>query len=180
MTDLSPFDPHSMWSSLREEYVEYALLGGLCSEFWRRQFPVDVLRAHTDQSGFDIVLEAGPLQRHVQIKSSFVGSSTRVQKVNLKLEEKVGGCVVWAFFDASTLAIQHFGWFGDKDPRKATPSLGMREAKHTKANADGVKSVRPGIRTLRKGDFKYLPSIWALASHLFPPDSPASEEEQIP
>ena len=47
------------WSSLREEYLEYIFLGELCREFWRRDMPVDVLRSHTDRSGFDLVLELG-------------------------------------------------------------------------------------------------------------------------
>jgi hypothetical protein len=161
-------DKHSAWSSLREEYVEYTFLGELCREFWRRDIPVDVLRAHTDQGGFDVVLETGALQRHVQIKSSFTGSATKVQKINRKLEQKIGGCVIWVLFDPGSLEIDHYRWFGDKDPTAATPCLGERLAKHTKANSQGVKSIRPGIRTLVWGDFARVETTSELASFLFP------------
>jgi len=67
---LTAANKDSEWPSLREEYIEYAFLGELCREYWSRDAPVDILRAHTDQAGFDIVMESGELQRHVQIKSS--------------------------------------------------------------------------------------------------------------
>ncbi len=115
-------------------------------------------------------METGPTQRHVQIKSSFVGSSTRVQKINRKLEEKTGGCVVWIFFERETLAINHYRWFGADCPRSEMPSLGHRVVKHVKGNAQGVKSVRPGLRALVWGDFRHVGSTSELASLLFPND----------
>lgn len=161
----------SYWSSLREEYIEYALLGNLCREFWRRDLRVDILRAHTDHSGFDIVMEAGSLQRHLQLKSSFLGSATRTQNVNSNLEHKAGGCVVWVFFERDTLMLDHFRWFGSPDPEAPMPSLGTRVAKHTKGNAQGVKAARPGIRTLTWREFERLASTSDLATRLFPPAS---------
>jgi hypothetical protein len=167
---LSTSDKHTTWSSLREEYLEYALLGDLCREFWARNLAVDILRSHTDQSGFDVVMEAGALQRHIQLKSSFVGSATRTQKVNQRLQEKAGGCIVWVFFDRQSLTIDHYRWFGDRNPIAAMPSLGDRIAKHTKANAQGVKLERPGIRTLPWSRFARVETTRELASLLFPDD----------
>jgi hypothetical protein len=177
MLDLPSKD--TVWSSLREEYLEYAVLGELCREFWRRDLPVDILRSHTDQSGFDIVMETGSLQRHVQLKSSFVGSTTRTQKVNQKLQEKAGGCVVWVLFDRLTLAMDHFRWFGDRNPRAAMPPLGDRVAKHTKGNSQGVKAERPIIRTLAWGRFDRVETPAKLASLLFPDEFLASGKAEI-
>ena len=83
-------DIHNAASSLREQYLEYALLGALCQEMWRRGLEMDILRSHTDRSGYDILLEADGIQRHVQLKSSFVGAKTSRQKINVKLANRPG------------------------------------------------------------------------------------------
>jgi hypothetical protein len=44
-------------------------------------------------------------------------------------------------------------------------------AKHTKANADGIKAERPNIRTINKGQFDHYDSIEALYNVLFVPQS---------
>lgn len=169
----------SAWSSLREEYVEYAFLGELCREFWRRDLAVDVLRSHTDHSGFDIVLEAGRFCRHVQLKSSFVGSATRQLSINLKLGEKAGGCVVLILFERASLKIEQFRWFGSSDPAAPMPSLGERPVKHVKGNAMGVKSVRPGHRALVRTDFQSVATIEDLGSLLFPDTTPVTRENPL-
>ena len=67
---------HNDASSLREQYLEYGFLGELCREMWKRGIEMDILRSHTDRSGYDILLEANGVERHVQMKSSFVGAKT--------------------------------------------------------------------------------------------------------
>lgn len=129
---------------------------------------MDVLRAHTDQSGYDIVLEVGPLVRHVQLKSSYSGAKTSRQKVNVKLATKLSGCVIWQRFDADTLELTGFLWFGSPNPRLELPPLGDKLAKHTKGNKDGDKNVRKQIRVLNKGQFEPISNIADLAERLFP------------
>ena len=156
------------WSSLREEYLEYIFLGELCREFWRRDMPVDVLRSHTDRSGFDLVLELGAHQRHVQLKSTILGGRAATQNVNRTLEIKPGGCVVWMVIESETLAPDHFLWFCAPDPAAPMPTLGTRIARHAKANAQGIKASRPNIRVLNKGQFEKIDGFDALATRLFP------------
>ena len=158
----------SAWSSLREEYIEYAFLGALYREFWRRDLAVDVLRSHTDQSGFDVVLELGAAARHIQLKSSFAGATTRKQNINLKLGEKLGGCVVWILFERATLDLAGFLWFGASDPGSPMPPLGTRPVRHAKGNAQGIKAVRPNQRALSWGDFERIEKIEELSVRLFP------------
>ncbi len=162
---------HSLNSSLREQFIEYVFLADLCKEMWRRKVNMDVLRAHTDQSGYDLVLEVGPLVRHVQLKASYSGASTAKQNVNLQLAEKAGGCIVWIVFDADTLETTCFRWFGSRNPHDGLPPLGERRAKHTKADSSGMKGTRQNIRTLNKGEFENIPNVSALAECLFPMDA---------
>ncbi len=159
---------HNNASSLREQYLEYGFLGELCREMWKRGIEMDILRSHTDRSGYDIVLEANGIERHVQLKSSFVGAKTARQKVNVKLADRPSGCVIWVQFDPATLELANFLWFGG-GPGVALPDLGERVGKHSKANKDGHKARRTAIRVLNKGQFKTIPTIARLADHLFEP-----------
>jgi hypothetical protein len=164
-----PDSLHNDASSLREQYLEYGFLGELCREMWRRGIEMDILRSHTDRSGYDIVLEAKGIERHVQLKSSFVGAKTARQKVNIKLADRPSGCVIWVQFDPATFELANFLWFGG-DPGDALPGLGEKIGKHSKADKDGHKAERNSIRVLNKGQFKTIPTIARLADHLFEPN----------
>lgn len=157
---------HSQASSLREQYLEYGLLGQLCQEMWQRGMDMDILRSHTDRSGYDILLEANDVERHIQLKSSFVGAKTSTQKINVRLAAKPSGCVVWVRFNLDTFEIAEFLWFGSA-PGESLPPLGDRIAKHTKGDKFGHKAERTNVRILNKGQFTKISSIPALADCLF-------------
>jgi hypothetical protein len=58
---------HSKKSSLREQALGHLLLGELLAEMWRRnRRDIEVLKAEVDRGGYDLVLEANGLVRHVQ------------------------------------------------------------------------------------------------------------------
>ena len=159
---------HNDASSLREQYLEYGFLGDLCREMWKRGIEMDILRSHTDRSGYDILLEAGNIERHVQLKSSFVGAKTSRQKINIKLADRPSGCAVWIRFDENTLSQTEYLWFGAK-PGEPLPELGDKIGKHSKGDKDGHKAQRESIRLVNKGRFQTLKSISELADHLFGP-----------
>jgi hypothetical protein len=46
---------------------------------------IEVLKSEVDRAGYDIVLEANGVIRHVQLESSFIGSKVREVSVNTKL-----------------------------------------------------------------------------------------------
>jgi DNA mismatch endonuclease (patch repair protein) len=152
---------HSEASSLREQYIEYGFLADLCREMWRRGTAVDVLHCHTDRSGYDVVLEAGGIQRHVQLKSSFEGAKTARQKINVRLADKPSGCIVWIRFDAETLEQTSYLWFGGL-PGAALPDIGGRIGKHSKGDSDGMKAERPDIRVVNRGEFARVGTIRSL------------------
>lgn len=155
-------------SSLREEYLEYIFLGGLCQTAWRRKEELEILRCQTDAQGYDLILEARSHQRHVQLKSSYSGARAASQKISLNLARKPSGCVVWIGFDPVDLTQTEFRFFGGK-PGDPLPDLGDRIAKHTKANSKGVKLERTNLRILAKGKFEVLDSYDAVFETLFGP-----------
>lgn len=161
-----PKDLHSGASSLREQYLEYAFLGALCQEMRARGIEMDILRSHTDRSGYDILLEANGIERHVQLKSSFIGAKTARQKINVRLTEKPSGCIVWMRFDSQTLELAEFLWFG-ATPGEPLPDLGDKIGKHEKGDQHGFKAQRAAIRVINKGRFEAIPNMEELADRLF-------------
>lgn len=157
---------HTDASSVREQYIEYGFLSDICKEMWKRGHAVDILHCHTDLSGYDVLLEANGIQRHIQLKSSYNGATTSRQKINGKLTTKPSGCVIWIRFDEKTLEQTSYLWFGCKHGGRL-PDLGDKVAKHSKGNADGVKLERQGLRVLNKGVFEAVEDITKLADLLF-------------
>lgn len=158
---------HSEDSSLREQALGHLFLGELLSYMWRNdRRDIEVLKSEVDRGGYDIVLEANGVLRHVQLKSSFIGSKVRDVSVSTKLLAKPGGCVIWLEFDLDSLAITTYLWFGGT-PGSALPELGSKVSRHSKANSKGQKLERPMHRVVGKGRFESLHDINLLVSRMF-------------
>jgi hypothetical protein len=88
---------HSVRSSHREALLEHLFAGAVMKLLWVTGVPrVEVLKPQVDDSGYDLVLEANDVVRHIQLKSSFRGSTVRHTTVNVALGRKPSGCVVTA------------------------------------------------------------------------------------
>src|ERR1700716_2451668 len=130
---------HSSDSSLREQALGHIFLGQLLAFMWRSGGRgIEVLKSEVDRGGYDVVLEANGVIRHVQLKSSFRGSKVREVDVSTKLLRKPGGCILWLEFDRESLAIEGFYWFGGP-PGMPLPDLGQRISRHSRANSEGEK-----------------------------------------
>lgn len=127
---------------------------------------MDVLRSEMDVQGHDIVLEAGGVTRHVQLKATVEGGKRRHVDVNVRLRSKPSGCVVWMSYDPSTLALASLLWFGGA-PAERLPHLGSRVTRHSKGNSAGNKARRPALRDLARSKFEVLGGIDELADRLF-------------
>src|SRR5260370_34045784 len=159
--------PHSADSSLREQALGHAFLGQLLTYMWQSGArDIEVLKSEVDRGGYDVVLEANGIIRHVQLKSSFRGSKVREVDVSTKLLRKPGGCILWLEFDCESLAIERFYWFGGK-AGTALPDLGSRVSRHSKGNSDGEKNERPIHRVLTRGRFEALADIREVVERLF-------------
>lgn len=134
---------------------------------------MEVLRAEVDMGGYDVVIEANGVLRYIQLKSSQRTAATASVPVNVNLESKVGGCVIWMRFDPETVELGPYLWFGAK-PGEKTLSLGDRIGRHSKGDSKGRKAFRPNIRILPIGRFRKLASIDAVADELFGTVMPVS------
>jgi hypothetical protein len=160
--------PHSVRSSHREALLEHLFAGEVMKCLWLRgDWRLEVLKPQVDDSGYDLVLEANGVVRHVQLKASFRGSTVRNVKINKLLAAKPSGCVVFMWFDRDTLALGPFGFFGGA-PRRRMPDLSaMKIGRHAKANAKGFKAERQGIRVVPVSRFEKLASIDDVVASLF-------------
>jgi hypothetical protein len=130
---------------------------------------MEVLKPQVDDGGYDLVLEARNIVRHVQLKATFKGSRSRGWAVNVALSTKPSGCVVGLLFDEVTLQLGPFLWFGGT-PGKPLPDLSQfKVAKHTKGNAHGLKAPRPGLRVVPRSAFVPIATIGELSECLFGP-----------
>lgn len=159
---------HSIHSSAREKLLEHLFVGELLKLFWLRNDELmEVCKPEVDNAGYDIILEAHGVIRHVQLKAAFIGAKTARQKIHLALAKKPSGCVVWLYFCEETLELEPYLFFGGA-PGEPLPDLSaFSVAKHTKGNAQGIKKERPNIRVVPKGTFTRLESQGELYQTLF-------------
>lgn len=161
---------HTHLSSYRESLLEHLFVGALLREFWiwgEEPLVVEVMKPQVDDAGYDVVLEVGGITRHVQLKSSYLGSKTARQKIHLKLGNKRSGCVIWIYFNPKTMEMGPFLWFGGKPGKPLPPLDSYKVARHTKGDASGYKAERPMLRVVPKGSFDTVTSIRELALRLF-------------
>lgn len=170
---MSIADEHSLYSSYREALLEHLFAGEIMRCLWLSGVHrMEVLKPQVDDGGYDLLMEANGIVRHIQLKASHRFSSTAQINVNLRLVEKPSGCVVWVIFDPSTLELGPFLWFGGL-PGEAFPDVqGLKVARHTKGNAQGIKHERPNMRVIPKGRFTKVESIPDLLLRLFGPIRP--------
>jgi hypothetical protein len=159
---------HSHRSSHREALLEHLFAGEVMKRLWGRgDWRLEVLKPQVDDGGYDIVLEANGIVRHVQLKSSFRGSTVRNAQVNILLADKPSGCVVFLRFDSETLDLGPFAFFGGAPGRKLPALAGMKVGRHPKANAKGQKTERPRIRVVPLSRFDRLATIDDVVGRLF-------------
>lgn len=159
---------HYEHSSYREKLLEHLFVGEVLRHLWSRGvMTAEFLRPEVDSGGYDLVISCNAVIRHIQLKSSHRGSATREQKVHLRLADQPSGCVVWLIFDAVTLDLGPFLWYGSS-PGARLPSIQhLPVARHTKGNAAGIKAERPNVRVLKRAHFEELSSIQDLVERLF-------------
>lgn len=159
---------HSLRSSYREMLIEHLLVGEIMKLLWLRGVSdFEVLKPEVDDSGYDLVLEAKRILRHVQLKSSFDDAKTARVNVSMKLSQKPSGCVVWVRFNPRTLRLGPFFYFGGT-PGQPLPDISTNEvSKHAKGNAQGVKLPRAGLRVVKRRQFRQLTELEDLVAALF-------------
>lgn len=160
-------------SVAREKLLEHRLLSDLAVVMLQRSSPLEILRSEYDSQGYDVVLEASGLLRHLQLKASRQGGKRRHVSISVHLRAKPSGCAVWMFYDPISLGVTELRWFG-APPGGPLPDLGQAVARHAKGTSEGTKNLRPALRNVGIGKFEMLAGIHDLADRLFGKAMPAT------
>jgi hypothetical protein len=151
---MAPMDHHFLQSSYREKTLEHIFIGECLKALWRRQiYDVEILRSEVDAAGYDIVFELRGIVRHIQLKTSHATAKTAKQNLSRRLMEKPSGCVVWAVFDAHTLALGPFLWYGSEPGKPLADLSYFPKAKHTKGNRLGIKMEKQNSYSVPRQKF---------------------------
>jgi hypothetical protein len=168
MISENQIDPWAAGASVsREKALEHLFLGQLsrCMLIQTGLGP-EILRAEHDGYGYDVVVGASGVDRHIQLKAGRKDGKRAHVDIHVALAAKTSGCVVWMMVDPATYELGPFYWFGGQ-PGSPLPQLGDRPVRHSKADSAGVKAVRPDLRRLPKGSFTRLESVADLVQALF-------------
>jgi hypothetical protein len=156
-------------SSALEKVLEHRFVAELTAALWLHgATDFEVLRSEVDSHGYDIVIEANGVIRHIQLKVLRRGGKRSEVTLSTRLARKPSGCVVWMIYDPATLALGPFLWFGGT-PGQPLPGLGEKVGRHTKGNAEGTKTARPEHRVVKKSAFETVATMAALVDRLFGP-----------
>lgn len=152
-------------SSYREAMLEHLLVGELMRALWPET--LEVCKPQVDAAGYDLILQCRGVLRHVQLKTSTDGATTREVSVHVELEGRTSGCVIWTRFDPKSIRPTEFWWFGGA-PGQPLPTIsGYKVTKHTKANAQGIKTERSSHRKVPQSAFTRLSTVSQLIERLF-------------
>lgn len=142
-------------------------MGDLLRCLWRKGVrDIEVLRTEVDRSGYDLVLEANGILRHVQFKASHRLAKTAALTIHVNLLRKPSACVIWIQFDPESMELGPYLWFGGPVGERLPP-LGDVIARHSKANSEGFKGERPNHRIVKRARFEVLATIEDVARRLF-------------
>lgn len=156
-------------SQLREKTFERLFLAELSKTLLlERRIAFEVLRSEFDASGYDVVVTAGPITRHIQLKVTRVGGKRRHVDIQTELSDQPSGCVIWMMANPETLKIGPFYWLGSEPGARLIVPDG-KITKHSKANASGVKTERQALRNVPKSYFRRCEEIGEIADALFGP-----------
>lgn len=159
---------HSERSSYREMLIEHLFAGDLMRHFWRRKSGLlEVAKPQVDDGGYDSVIESSGIVRHIQLKSSFVGSSLRSANIALALAAKPSGCVLVVWFSKETLSLGPFQFFGGAPGSQLPDISGFPVTRNTRRNSSGKRQERPAHRCVQLSKFEKLSTLAEVAEKLF-------------
>ncbi len=161
-------DQHYLRSSFREKLIEHLFIGELLKLSWLDDdCSLEIAKPEVDNQGYDLIAERHGVIRHIQLKTSHINAKAAKQKVHSALSSKPSGCVVWACFQEENMELGPFRFFGNAAGLPLPNIKEFKIAKHTKANATGVKTERLEIREIPKNRFKEYKTIQEIFALLF-------------
>lgn len=157
----------STYSATREKVLEHRFIADITSELWRRgTFNFAVSHSEVDNSGYDLIIEANGVVRHLQLKAMQSVGARWDFALQRRLGTKPAGAGVLMLHDPVTLAIESYRLFAGL-PDQPLPPLGEKVARYTKGDSQGHKAERPALRLVPLSSFVAVPNLRVLVDLLF-------------
>jgi hypothetical protein len=121
-----------------------------------------VSHSEVDNSGYDVIVEANGVSRHIQLKAMRIGGGRKSFDLQLRLGDKPSGCAILMLHEPRSLAVTGYRWFGGL-PGQKLPLLGSKLTRHTR----GSKAERPALREVPIGSFEAVDGVGALVDRMF-------------
>jgi hypothetical protein len=172
-TTMTAAQPHpntalALDSTLIEKALEYQLTGAIMARLLARGQRYELLHSVCDRDGYDVVIEAAGISRHIQLKAVVQGGKRGQFSLHTRLGEKPSGCAIWINWDRATMQPTGFRFFGG-EPGQRLPDLGDRVSRHSRGNGEGKKGLRPDHRNVSARRFEPVTDLDALVDRLFGP-----------
>jgi len=167
-TDVARSDLFTHQSHAVEKALEYRFLADLTTALLIRGMPYEVLRPEIDARGHDLVIEAGGILRHIQLKGLGDGGKRTDFTLHQGLALRPSACVIVTVYDRTTLQPTGYRWLGGP-PGLPIRSLGDRPAHHTR----GPRLERPDHLVVRLSQFERVQTMDDLIDRLFGSADPA-------
>jgi hypothetical protein len=140
-------------SPMIEKILEYRFLAELTSELYKHDTPCDVMRGDVDHYGYDLVIEANGILRHIQLKGITAAAKEEGKKgkggkewgqgwhCNDNLWELGSGCIVLLKHEEHCSKISGIKFFGGPPGKKLSeaPTLDTKDPPEPRA----VKGKKP-------------------------------------
>ncbi|MCW2370781.1 hypothetical protein M2334_002980 [Sphingobium sp. B11D3D] len=164
----------SLASTLIEKALEYQLVGKLIAKLLARGQRCEVLHGICDRDGYDVVIEAAGIVRHIQLKSRVQGGKNGKFDIATRLADKPSGCAILISWDRDTIRPTGFRFLGGA-PGQPLDQLGDKVTTHSRYSGQGSKGPRPAYRSVPIGRFDKTATLDVLVDQLFgPAPAPAS------
>ena len=164
-------NPHATYSQLRESITTHAFLAAIGTEIWRRRhFDAEILRAEFDAAGYDLVVTANGVTRHIQLKTRNLSGKRASYGTSQRLADQPSGCVVVLHIDDGDLHIREYGLFAGPPGQPLPEITSYRATKHTKGDSTGRKAVRKARWEVPKSRFETYEQVTQLYDALFGPE----------
>jgi hypothetical protein len=157
-------------SSLIARILEYQLVGAIGAELLARGLTFEVLKSDVDADGYDLIIEANGVVRHIQLKAKVQGGKARKVTCHTRLAAKPSGCIIALTYNAASYQTIEYACFGGLagDP---LPDIGSSVARRSTHNRAGERPQRTGHRDIRLSEFRKISSIPELVDWLFWPSA---------
>lgn len=175
MTKIEALSQHS---SYVENVLRHVFLSDLFRAAWQCDYThkLHIYNNEVDDPGFDLVASLNGVLRHIQLKATHTDGRARDISAHTALGSAKGGCIIWMFYRASDLSVDHYRFFGE--PAGADMlDISQRPAALTqRRDIKGQRRARLHHRKIVRSDFSDRLTAHELLDRLFFKNRSALEE----